>query len=158
MRTMGLILATAMLTAQAGAEPPATPPAATTAEIQISGPVLMVSDLERSLKFYTEGLGLRIGRRLPSPTGPGLILTSPQQSPSPFLLLRQVAATPSSRPAIQQGNGLSRIMLLVPDSAVLAARLDKAGIAHTPLESSAVFFVTDPDGYRFEIMQRNSHH
>lgn len=48
--------------------------------IQIAGPVLMVTDLERSLKFYVDGLGLQASTRLPGNPGPGVIVVAPGQS------------------------------------------------------------------------------
>jgi hypothetical protein len=35
--------------------------------IRISGVGIRVSDLERSMKFYTEVLGLKVGARVPAP-------------------------------------------------------------------------------------------
>lgn len=144
---LALISAT---TASAQSAPPAV------ADVEIAGPVLMVTDLERSLKFYQHGLGLAVGTRLPGNPGPGATVIARAGSPAPFLLLRQQAAETGKSPPIQQGNGLSRVMLVVADSEAVAAQLDRAGYAHTPMSERKVFFVSDPDGYRLEIMQRNS--
>jgi lactoylglutathione lyase len=118
----------------------------------------MVTDLDRSLKFYQHGLGLVIGTRLPGNPGPGATVTARAGSPAPFLLLRQRAAEVTKSAPIQLGNGLSRVMLVVADSEPVAARLERAGYVHTPISDRKVFFVSDPDGYRLEIMQRNSRH
>ncbi len=153
----GLALTAIILTTAAGAQ--ATDPAMpATGAVEIAGPVMMVTDLERSLKFYVDGLGLSLGTRLPGNPGPGATVTARAGSPAPFLLLRQQATDVANAPSIQQGNGLSRVMLVVTDSKSAAARLDKIGYPHTPVNDRNVFFVSDPDGYRFEIMQRNSRH
>lgn len=97
----------------------------------------MVGDLERSLKFYVDGLGMKVGTRLPGNPGPGATMTS-GNGQVPFLLIRQAAATASDKPDIQAGNGLSRIMLVVPDSAAAAARLRTAGYAHTAVNGHLI--------------------
>lgn len=126
--------------------------------IQIAGPVLMVTDLERSLKFYVDGLGLQASTRLPGNPGPGVIVVAPGQSPTAFLLLRQSASDPKRSPPVVHGNALSRVMLVVPDAAAVAARLTAAGFAHEPVNARGIFFVEDPDGFRYEVMQRDSRH
>ena len=126
--------------------------------IEIAGPVLMVTDLDRSLKFYVDGLGLQASTRLPGNPGPGVIVVAPGQPSTPFLLIRQSAADPKQSPPVVHGNGLSRVMLVVPDSAAVAARLTAAGYSHEPVNSRGIFFVKDPDGFRYEVMQRNSRH
>lgn len=44
--------------------------------IEIGGPVLMVTELDRSLNFYIDGLGLQASTRLPGNPGPGVILVA----------------------------------------------------------------------------------
>ena len=124
-------------------------------QVEIAGPVLMVTDLERSLKFYIEGLGLEVGSRLPGKPGPGATIISSKQQSSPFVLLRQRSAgIASSAQPLTLGNGLSRIMLVVQDSVATAARLKAAGFKPNALSARGIFFVEDPDGYRYEIMPR----
>lgn len=124
--------------------------------VAIAGPVLMVTDLERSLKFYVDGLGLEASTRLPGNPGPGRIVVAPGGGPTPFLLIRQSAADPGQSAPIVHGNALSRIMLTVPDTATVAARLTAAGFPHASLNSRGIFFVKDPDGYSYEIMPKAS--
>lgn len=126
-------------------------------QVEIAGPVLMVTDLEQSLKFYVEGLGLEVGTRLPGKPGPGATITSNKQQSSPFVLLRQRSAnTASNTQPLTLGNGLSRIMLVVQDPAATAARLKSAGFKPNALSARGIFFVDDPDGYRYEVMPRRS--
>jgi catechol 2,3-dioxygenase-like lactoylglutathione lyase family enzyme len=122
--------------------------------LQIAGPVIMVTDLERSVRFYTDGLGLVVGSRLPGKPGPGVTVVAPGEASSPFILLRQRDATVTTQPAIDVGNGLSRIMLSVDDAQALAGRLRSAGYEPSSPNARNIFFVTDPDGYRYEVIQR----
>jgi catechol 2,3-dioxygenase-like lactoylglutathione lyase family enzyme len=45
-------------------------------------------------------------------------------------------------------------MLSVADAKAVEARLRSAGFAPTVPNARNIFFVTDPDGYRYEIIQR----
>lgn len=123
-------------------------------DVQIAGPVLMVADLERSVRFYTQGLGLVLGSRLGGSPGPGATLIAPGGAPSPFILLRQRAPTARTEGGIEVGNGLSRMMLSVRDAQAAAARLISAGYNPSAPNARNIFFITDPDGYRYELIQR----
>lgn len=120
---------------------------------EIVGPVLLVSDLERSMRFYVDGLGLKVFRRLPPSPGPGAVLVADGKAPPPHILIRQAEAAPGEAGSVVPGRGLSRIMLAVADSSAVAERLRSAGFQPTPLNPGKIFFVTDPDGYRYEIIQ-----
>lgn len=138
------------LSAQAAAPEPSVMAAS---EIGIAGPVLLVADLDRSLRFYVEGLGLSVGRRLPGNPGPGAILLGSGGSRVPFLLLRQRGSDADVTRAIDVGDGLSRIMLSVRDAKSVEARLRAAGFTPTAPNARNIFFVKDPDGYSYEVMQ-----
>jgi catechol 2,3-dioxygenase-like lactoylglutathione lyase family enzyme len=131
---------------------PAATPAATT-DLQIAGPVLMVADLERSLRFYTQGLGMAVGNRLGGSPGPGAIVVGSGPDRTPFILLRQRDQAARTDPPLDIGQGLSRIMLTAPDVKAVAVRLKSAGYEAGTPSARNIFFVTDPDGYRYEVMQ-----
>lgn len=131
----------------------AEPAPTSSPELSIAGPVLIVTDLERSLRFYTEGLGLEVASRLTGNPGPGATLVAPHSGRSPFVLLRQHQATPNSAKPIEVGAGLSRIMLSVADAKAVEARLRSAGYAPSQPTNGHIFFVKDPDGYSYEIIQ-----
>ena len=137
---------------------PAAPSYPAVADIEIAGQVLMVTDLERSLRFYQRGLGLVVGTKLPGNPGPGATIITRAASRTPFLLLRQQTEDEGRLSPVQPGNSLNRLMLVVADSDAVAARLDGEGYTHTPINDRKIFFVSDPDGYRLEIMQRSSKH
>ena len=80
------------------------------------------------------------------------LVVGPGRRPPPFILLRQRAREATASPAIVLGNGLSRIMLNVPDAGAAAARLKAAGYDVPAPNERGIFFVTDPDGYRYEVL------
>jgi catechol 2,3-dioxygenase-like lactoylglutathione lyase family enzyme len=160
MRYLKLIGAAAFAGAAlpAAADAPATPVAPGGSLI---GPALHVGNVSRSLKFYVDGLGMKVGTQMGPPQRHETILTfggDPRQ-PGIILLSDATAATP---PVIAQGNGLDRVVLRMPDLAATAARLRAAG--YTPGEIHGVsmgyrmMLATDPDGYRYELVQSASQH
>lgn len=127
------------------------------ADLRVAGPVVMVADLERSLRFYTEGLGMRVANRLSGNPGPGATVVARAGERSPFVLLRQRDGTARAEPPVEIGNALGRIMLTVRDAKEVAARLRSAGYEPSTPNARGIFFVTDPDGYRYEVMQIDAH-
>lgn len=146
---LAALLAIAAITPGSGAAQTPAPEVGT----QIAGPVLMVTDLERSIRFYTQGLGLQVASRLSGKPGPGAVLNAPGTARTPFILLRQRSPEVRSVPPLALGDGLSRIMIRVVDAERAADRLRAAGHAVPALDGKRIFFVSDPDGYRYEIMQ-----
>jgi catechol 2,3-dioxygenase-like lactoylglutathione lyase family enzyme len=156
MRTLGrtalFTAATALSPLGAYAESPELPGVAAS-DIGIAGPVLMVADLDRSLRFYVDGLGLSVGSRLPGNPGPGATVLGSSGGQVPFLLLRQRDSRADPTRAVEVGDGLSRIMLTVRNAKAAEARLRAAGYAPTVSNARNIFFVKDPDGYSYEVMQ-----
>jgi catechol 2,3-dioxygenase-like lactoylglutathione lyase family enzyme len=157
MRTTGLLLAVLLAAAPNPAPAEEKLRQVTAVEMDIAGPVLIVTDLQRSLRFYVDGLGMTVARELSGNPGPGAVLVPAGRTPPPHLLVRQRSQEPSTSPPVDVGNGLSRVMLSVADPSRLAARLKAAGYAPTAPSSAGVFFVKDPDGYNYEIIPRGAH-
>ncbi len=135
-----------------------------------------VADIDRSLEFYCELLGLVVRERgLLDPdlvermTGvPGAVVGFADiELGSRVLELLQVDSAQPPRPASQRlpGAGGVHIALRVDDAAAVHARLAAAG--HRPLSSpvllpedgsdwsgSLVFYVRDPDGVMLEVVER----
>jgi catechol 2,3-dioxygenase-like lactoylglutathione lyase family enzyme len=126
--------------------------------LQIAGPVLIVENLDRALEFYTHGLGMTIASRLPGNPGPGAVLVADAGQKAPFILLRQREKLASAGPPADVSDRLSRIMLNVGDAAAVSARLKTAGYPAPAPNAKGIFFVTDPDGYRYEVMEAGRKH
>lgn len=96
-----ILVVSGISTKAAAAEPKET----ATIAIRIAGPVLIVNDLERSLRFYTRGLGMAVDSRLPGNPGPGVTVVAPGSGAAPFILLRQLAPSARAAPQIDLGDG-----------------------------------------------------
>jgi len=132
---------------------------------------LCVTDLERSLRFYCDGLGFTkvLSYELDDTMMPGLDkgleVASPVAVTSQFIeldglkieLLGYRSPAPSGHPSTSRGTvGLTHLSFYVDDVDIAAARLVELG--GTIIESTRVslgieiVFLADPDGSRVELM------
>jgi catechol 2,3-dioxygenase-like lactoylglutathione lyase family enzyme len=153
-RLLNLIGAAALAAAMPVAAETPTPPPAPGASL--IGPALHVGSVERSLKFYVDGLGMAVGMQMGPPQRHETILTfggDPRQ-PGIILLSDQTAKT---APVIAQSNGFDRVVLRMADLTATAAKLRAAGFAPSEIRDVAMGYrmmlATDPDGYKYELVE-----
>lgn len=132
---------------------------------------LCVSNLERSLKFYVDGLGFELGIRydLDDTMMPGMAdaleVASPVQVVSQFIvkdgmsieLLAYQTPEAGGTPSSSRGQlGFTHLSFYVDDVDATAARLVEAGgtiLGHTRVSVGVeLLFLADPDGARVELM------
>jgi lactoylglutathione lyase len=135
-----------------GEPAPVAPPAAGLEGMV--GPALYVSDPARSLKFYTDGLGMRLRMRFGPTDRPDMVVgfgANPADAGIMLITDKQGPIQP-----IQHVHGFDRIALRLPDLVAVSARLRAAGFAagdiRTVHGSIQMMIVTDPDGYRIELI------
>ena len=123
--------------------------AADDAPIRVAGVGLRVSDLERSKKFYTEVLGLKIAARVPAQGEPReyLLSVTGKVREDTLIVIRQGEVKPG---ASEFGN----VVLVVPNGRKAAERVVAAGYRTTRDIVDGTNFVKDPDGYTIELYQR----
>lgn len=139
----------------AAAQPVAgSPPAPMQLQSSIMGPAIHVSDMEKSLAFYRDILGMQV-RMAFGPKGKQDVIIGfgPDTTKPSLLLLGEKGATPRK---VEHSYSLDRILLVIENTAALAVKLREAGfqapdpkLAHG---TSMILFTTDPDGYRLEII------
>ena len=125
--------------------------------VGLIGPALRSTDLERSIKFYTSGLGMVVARKLALGPVTEVILSFGGGREQPVILLYK-DETPGKSPPIEHGNGFGRVVLRVSDATALCAQLVAAGyqvgdIRNNSVNNMKVFWVADPDGYKYEITE-----
>ena len=132
---------------------------------------LCVTDLQRSLRFYCEGLGFEkvltydLDDTMLPGLGSGLEVSSPVSVTSQFIelgglkieLLGYTSPTPTGSPSSSRGTvGLTHMSFYVDDVDVAAARLVECGgtvIVSTRVSLGIeIVFLSDPDGARVELM------
>jgi catechol 2,3-dioxygenase-like lactoylglutathione lyase family enzyme len=143
-----VLISLAIVTAPAFAEPTS----ALTDEvkpIRVSGLGIRVSDLERSKKFYTEVLGLKVGARVPAQGDAVeyLLGLTGKVREDTLIVIRKGEVKPGA-------NEFGTITLVVPNGRKMAERVVAAGYQTARPIVDGTNFVRDPDGYMIELYQR----
>jgi catechol 2,3-dioxygenase-like lactoylglutathione lyase family enzyme len=128
------------------AAPPPMP--ADVKPVRVSGLGLRVSDLERSMKFYTEVLGLKVDYKVESrgKVVEYLLGMTGDRQADTLVVLSQGEVDPGAKK-------FGRIVLVVPSGRKLAERVAAAGYPPAKI-TEGTNIVTDPDGYTIELYQR----
>jgi lactoylglutathione lyase len=122
--------------------------------------MLRVGDLQRSIDFYTKVLGMKLLRTTERPeqkyslafVGYG---TNPEHAELELTYNHGV-------PEYEMGTAFGHLAIGVPDAYAACDRIRAAGGTITrepgPVKGGAtvIAFVTDPDGYKIELIQRES--
>lgn len=116
--------------------------------IRVAGLGIRVSDLERSKKFYTEVLGLKVGATVPAQGEPTeyLLGMSGDIRADTLIVIRKGEIKPG---ATEFGS----ITIVVPNARKMAERVSAAGYPPARIVDGTNF-VKDPDGYTIELYQR----
>jgi len=114
---------------------------------------MRVNDLERTVKFYENALGLQVARRHTSPRGAQLVFLRTPNSDEEI----EICQLPGS-PSVQVQPDLMHLAFEVDDLAAFAAELQRKGFALSdgPTRSgsgSAIAFIDAPEGYEVELIQ-----
>ena len=122
--------------------------------------MIRVGDLDRSIKFYTEVLGMQLLRRKDYPDGK--------------FTLAFVGYGPESEGAVielthnwdtdhyELGNGFGHVALAVEDAYAACTEIKKRGGRVVreagPMKhgTTVIAFVEDPDGYKIELIQKGA--
>jgi lactoylglutathione lyase len=122
--------------------------------------MLRVGDLDRSLAFYTEVLGMQQLRRQDYPDGRftlAFVGYGPESEGAVIELTHNW-----DTPAYELGNGFGHIALEVDDAyaacAAIKTRGGKVVREAGPMKhgTTVIAFVEDPDGYKIELIQKHS--
>jgi len=121
--------------------------------------MLRVVDLDKSIAFYTEILGMQLLRRTDYPEGRftlAFVGYGPEDSEAVLELTHNWDTK-----SYELGNAYGHIALAVPDAAAACSEIRKRGgnvvREAGPMKhgTTIIAFVDDPDGYKIELIQRN---
>jgi lactoylglutathione lyase len=118
--------------------------------------MIRVADEQRSVAFYAAAFGLRVADRYPFD---GFTLIYLRDAEGEFEL--ELTVNERKRD-YALGDGYGHLAVSVADLEETHARLTEAGLSPTALKSldhggttlARFCFVTDPDGYKIEVLQR----
>ena len=122
--------------------------------------MIRVGQLDRSLAFYTEVLGMRLLRRNDYPDGRFTLafVGYADEGDSAVIELTHNWDTP----AYDLGNGFGHIALEVDDAYAACDEIRRRGGKVTreagPMKhgTTVIAFVEDPDGYKVELIQKSA--
>jgi lactoylglutathione lyase len=114
-----------------------------------------VNDLERSVRFYQDALGLTVSRRHTSPRGAQLVFLATPHSAEEI----ELCQLPAGASPVQVQADLTHLAFEVVDLAVFTAELQAKGYALSdgPTRTgsgSLIAFIDAPEGYEVELIQR----
>jgi lactoylglutathione lyase len=123
--------------------------------------MLRVGDLDRSIRFYTDVMGMKLLRRSEN-TSQNYTLaflgygSNPEHAEIELTYNHGVSS-------YELGTAYGHIAIGVPDAAAACERI-RAGGGNVTREAgpvkggtTVIAFVTDPDGYKIELIERPSH-
>ncbi len=119
--------------------------------------MIRVGDLERSIKFYTELLGMKELRRRDVPDGKyTLAFVGYEGDPAEVELTYNYGVE-----KYEQGSAFGHLAVAVPSAAEACERIRASGGKVTreagPVKfgTTVIAFVEDPDGYKIELIERH---
>jgi lactoylglutathione lyase len=118
--------------------------------------MIRVADEARSVKFYQSAFGLEIADKIVFDSFTLIYLSNAEDDFELELTVNQ------GHGAYELGNGYGHLAVSVDDLAAAHETISAIGAACTPVRELALngktvgkfFFVTDPDGYKIEVLQR----
>ena len=123
--------------------------------------MLRVGDLQRSIDFYTQVLGMQLLRRSENPEYKYSLAFLGFDGGNPGQAEIELTYNWGTT-EYDMGNAYGHIAIGVPDAYAACDKITAAGVNVTreagPVNggSTVIAFVTDPDGYKIELIQRES--
>ena len=116
---------------------------------------MRVNDLERTVRFYEEALGLTVSRRHTSPRGAQLAFLRTPNSEEEI----EICQMPPGTPRVEVQPDLMHLAFEVEDLEAFAADARSKGYALSdgPTKTgsgSVIAFLDAPEGYEVELIQR----
>jgi lactoylglutathione lyase len=134
-------------------------PASDTSTFRFLHTMIRVRDLDKSLKFYSDLLGMRVLRRRDYPSGKFTLAFVGYGDETDHTVIELTHNWEQAEP-YQLGTAFGHLAIGVPDVYKACDRLAAAGVkiprpagpmAHG---GSVIAFIEDPDGYRIELVER----
>src|SRR4029453_1060401 len=122
--------------------------------------MLRVGDLDRSIDFYTNVLGMKLLRRHDYPDGKFTLAFVGYEDEATGAVLELTHNWDTHR--YELGTGYGHVAIAVDDAARACARVKERGGKVTreagPMKhgTTVIAFVEDPDGYKIEFIQRGT--
>jgi lactoylglutathione lyase len=126
---------------------------------QLLHTMIRVFDLEKSIAFYTDHLGMKLLRRKDYPTGE-FTLAFVGYGDEESNAVIELTHNWGQKEPYQLGTAFGHLAVGVPDIYGTCERLAKAGVKIPrppgPMKhgGSVIAFIEDPDGYKIELIEK----
>ncbi len=116
---------------------------------------MRVNDIEQTVRFYEQALGLKVSRRHTSPRGAQLVFLATPGSEEEI----EICQMPAGAEPVKVQPDLMHLAFGVDDLEAFAAELKKKGFALSdgPTKTgsgSVIAFIDAPEGYEVELIQK----
>lgn len=119
--------------------------------------MVRVLDEDRSVRFYRDAFGLDVADRIEFPDFTLVYMSNAEEPFEVELTINKGRTEP-----YQLGDGYGHLAVSVADLDKERARMDAAGLRPGPARELSTggkvvgrfFFISDPDGYKIEVLQR----
>ena len=123
--------------------------------------MIRVESLDPSIAFYRDAFGMRESHRLDFDSFTLVYLRDPESGAEIELTLNKGTTTPYTH-----GTGYGHVAFAVDDIEAFRDRLlsqgmqpgDLKSLTHNGAIAARFFFITDPDGYKIEVLSREGHY
>jgi len=123
--------------------------------------MIRVLDLDKSMRFYGDVLGLKESHRLDFPDFALVYLRNDETDVEIELTLNKGRTEPYTH-----GTGYGHVGVVVADVAATQAELTAKGYEPGAVKEfkrgdellARFFFIQDPDGYKIEVLERHGHY
>ena len=123
--------------------------------------MIRVDSLDPSIAFYRDAFGMRESHRLDFDTFTLVYLRDPESGAEIELTLNKGTTTPYTH-----GTGYGHVAFAVDNIEAFRDRLLSQGmqpgelksLSHNGAIAARFFFITDPDGYKIEVLSREGHY
>ncbi len=128
---------------------------------QLLHTMIRVFDLEKSIDFYTNKLGMKLLRRKDYPTGE-FTLAFVGYGDEESNAVIELTHNWGQKEPYQLGTAFGHLAIGVPDIYGTCEQLARAGVKIPrppgPMKhgGSVIAFVEDPDGYKIELIEKNT--
>jgi len=116
---------------------------------------MRVNDIEKTVRFYEQALGLTVSRRHTSPRGAQLVFLATPNSEEEI----EICQMPAGAEPVKVQPDLMHLAFAVDNLTAFAAELQKKGFALSdgPTKTgsgSVIAFIDAPEGYEVELIQK----
>lgn len=122
--------------------------------------MIRVTNLDESIKFYRDAFALHEKHRLDFPTFT-LVYLGNEESPAEI----ELTYNKNQSEAYDHGTAYGHVAFSVTDLESSHAAMEALGLTPAPIKQlehgehiAKFFFVSDPDGYKIEVLQSGGHY